>query len=179
MIATLNFRTKKDGTCCAQSYCARPEQIENYDLAMADKKRTWICHHKKEEFYTQLELVKLGIYYNVPPEDLVFVRDKKEHYSWPHKGRDERLTEEVRLKISKARKGQPSGWKGKHHSEESRKKMSEHYPRKVKVQCVETGRIFESIKAATIAMSLKGNLSIREALKNPKYTAAGYHWSKL
>ena len=35
------------------------------------------------------------------------------------------MTEETRHKISEAHKGKPSGHKGHHHSEESKKKMSE------------------------------------------------------
>lgn len=67
-------------------FCCTPELIENYDKAIADTTKTWICHHKLEEFYTHKELIEMGKYYNVAPEELVFVENKKEHYKWPHKG---------------------------------------------------------------------------------------------
>lgn len=163
MINKDNFRLKKDGTCRKQCYCAHPELIENYDLAIKDKKRIWICHHKKEEFYARQELIDLGIYYKVPPEDLVFVKDEKEHKSWPHKGND-------------LRKGKPHPWSHKPLSEETKRKMSKNRTDKIKVQCVETGQVFESLKAVTKFVGLKDNNSIRVALKNPKRTAGGYHW---
>lgn len=97
-------------------YCMTPELIENYDLAIADKENVWICHHRKEEFYTSKELIEMGMYYNVPPEDLVFCRNKKEHYKYPHKGFG--ISEETKKKISESSKG-------KKMSEEAKKKISE------------------------------------------------------
>ncbi len=151
MINKTKFQLKKDGEPNCICFCTKPELIENYDKAIADKERTWICHHKKEEFYTMQELKDLGMYYNVPPEDLVFVKDHKEHYSWPHKGYE---------KVSEANKGNS-------------------YRAKIKVQCVETGQIFESIKAARKFVELKGSDPVCQALKNPNATAAGYHWKKV
>lgn len=103
-----------------------PELIENYDLAIADKEKVWICHHRKEEFYTSKELVEMGMYYNVSPEDLVFCRNEKEHRKYPHKGdkntskgfRGKKHSEETKKNISEA-------LKGRKHSEETKKKMSE------------------------------------------------------
>lgn len=156
MISEFNFQLKKDGSPKKQCFCAKPELIENYDLAMVDKERTWYCHHKKEEFYTRQELKDLGMYYNVSPEDLVFVRDEKMHKSWPHKGDD-------------LRKGKPC-------SEETKRKLSESCPTKIKVQCVETGQVFDSTKAAAKFVGLKANNPIIVALKNPNRRAGGYHW---
>ena len=115
------------------SYCMTPELIENYDLAIADKEKTWICHHRKEEFYTSKELVELNMYFNVPPEDLVFCRNENEHHKYPHKGveivaechRGKKHSEETRKKMSDAKIGKPSPRKGKHLSEEHKKNISE------------------------------------------------------
>ena len=96
-----------------------PELIENYDLAIADKEKVWICHHRKEEFYTSKELIEMGMYYNVSPEDLVFCRNAKEHHKYPHKG--EKKSEEHKRKLSEARKGQKTGPR----SEETKDKISE------------------------------------------------------
>lgn len=64
--------------------------VENYKLAKEDKTKIWYLHHKKEEFYSAEELQELGMYYNVPPEDVVFVKrrgneDRTCHFWWPHK----------------------------------------------------------------------------------------------
>ena len=112
--------------CC---YCMTPELIENYDLAIADKEKVWICHHRKEEFYTSEELIEMGMYFNVPPEDLVFCRNKKEHYKYPHKGfenmaeakKGKKFSEEHKKNISESKKGLKTG----PHSEETKKKISE------------------------------------------------------
>lgn len=119
-----------DKWCC---YCMTPELIENYDLAIADKEKIWICHHRKEEFYTSKELIEMGMYFNVPPEDLVFCRSEKEHHKYPHKGdekvaechRGKKHSEETKIKISESHKGKPSPRKGKHLSEEHKKNISE------------------------------------------------------
>ena len=104
------------------SYCLTPELIENYDLAIADKENVWICHHRKEEFYTSKELFEMGMYFNVPPDDLVFCRNENEHRKYPHKGvechRGKKHSEETKKRLSEANKG-------KKHSEETKKKLSE------------------------------------------------------
>ena len=109
--------------CC---YCMTPELIENYDLAIADKQNIWICHHRKEEFYTSKELIELKMYFNVPPEDLVFCRNTKEHRKYPHKGdentidfhKGKKRSEETKKNISEALKGRSL-------SEDHKKKLSE------------------------------------------------------
>ena len=110
-----------------------PELIENYDLAIADKQNIWICHHRHEEFYTSKELIELNMYFNVPPEDLVFCRNEEEHHKYPHKGvekvaechRGKKRSEETKKNISESKKGKPSSRKGKHLSEEHKKNISE------------------------------------------------------
>lgn len=129
MISKKHFNSNNKWCC----YCMTPELIENYDLAIADKEKVWICHHRKEEFYTSKELIEMGMYYNVPPEDLVFCRSEKEHHKYPHKGiekvkechRGKKHSEETKIKISESHKGKPSPRKGKHLSEEHKKNISE------------------------------------------------------
>ena len=129
MISKKHFNPN-DKWCC---YCMTPELIENYDLAIADKEKVWICHHRKEEFYTSKELVEMGMYFNVSPEDLVFCRSEKEHHKYSHKGvekvaechRGKKHSEETKIKISESHKGKPSPRKGKHLSEEHKKNISE------------------------------------------------------
>ena len=59
-------------------YCCEDiSKIENYDKAIADKSQTWHCHHRLEvqgQFRnTPLLLKKLGLYYNVPAQHLIFL----------------------------------------------------------------------------------------------------------
>lgn len=64
-------------------YCTTPELIENYDKAIADETQTWTCHHRLESCFTVKFLKKMGLYYNQPPEALVFCK-KSEHYNYKH-----------------------------------------------------------------------------------------------
>ena len=95
-------------------------KIENYDLAIADKTQTWDCHHRNERFYSKKELKELGLYYDCPPCELIFLT-VEEHGKQYHKGRQQ--SKEQKLKISNALKGNKN--QKKKHSEESKKKMSE------------------------------------------------------
>lgn len=80
--------------------------IENYELAKKDLLETWHIHHRREdEGFSKQELINLGLYYKRPASELIFLRHK-EHMSLHMKGRI-------------------SPMKGKHHSEETRVKMSE------------------------------------------------------
>ena len=90
----------------ANAYCRDDiSLIENYDKAINDKTQTWDCHHRKESQYSVDELVDIGEYYNRPACELIFLT-KSEHMKLHHLGK-------------------PTWIKGKHHSAETRKKMSE------------------------------------------------------
>ena len=120
-------------------YCKDYENIENYEKAKADNFKGWNCHHRLQTWtsdgerravdITASELEALGMYYNRPASELIFLTIS-EHASlhtkgkqgyWkgktgPNKGR--KLSEEHKKKIGEAHNG-------KHHSEETKKKMSE------------------------------------------------------
>ena len=96
--------------------------IENYDKAIADKTQVWDCHHRRETIYSAKELIEIGEYYNRPACELIFLT-KSEHTRLHHLGKHH--SEETRKKISEAKKGENNYWFGKHHSAESCKKMSE------------------------------------------------------
>ena len=68
-----------------KKYCRDFTKIENYDKAIADTTKVWICHHRREEFFSHKELQERGEYFDVLPEDLIFVENKIEHYKLPHK----------------------------------------------------------------------------------------------
>ena len=95
-------------------FCKDYTKIENYEEAVNDKTRTWICHHILGEILTRQQLLEHDFYYDVPPCMLKFVT-KTEHNRLHKKGKHP--SEESRKKMSEAKKG-------KHPSEESRKKMS-------------------------------------------------------
>lgn len=112
------------------------------------------------------------------------------------------LSEEAKKKISKANKGRTSFWKGKHISEEAKKKISEKAKGRVsplkgkhlseetkkklslargtKIQCVETGIIYNSGKEAALSLGLystTGSYIIQMAKEGKIYY--GYHWKLI
>ena len=101
--------------------------IENYDKAIADKEQIWDCHHRKGTIVSRKELIKKNEYYNRPASELIFLTEY-EHKSLHHKGNKNWLgrhhSEETRRKMSEAQQGNKN-MLGKHHSEETRRKMSE------------------------------------------------------
>lgn len=62
------------------------ELIENYELAKVDNFKGWEVHHRLELHYdyslrfTRESLLKLNLYYNRPPEELIWMK-VKEHRS--------------------------------------------------------------------------------------------------
>ena len=92
----------------AKRFCKEDiSKIKNYDLAIADKTQTWDCHHMTETWWncTKKELIENECYYHRKACELIFLTHA-EH-------------------ISLHMKGKPSTMKGRTHSDESRKKMSE------------------------------------------------------
>ena len=178
MINVEKFRIKKNGEPYFNCYCRNPELIENYDEAIADTTQTWDCHHIKEEFYSQKELIERGEYFDVSPEDLIFLTPSEHHKidsfckrnSEAMKGK--KFSEEHKRKMSEAHKG-------KKYSEETKKKIGESLKNRKdlskKVLCVEIGKIFEStmdayrktgIYYSNISMACNGKLK----------SAGGFHW---
>ena len=106
-------------------YCSDIEKIENYEKAKADNFKGWNCHHRLETHnsdgerrlvdITRRELIALGMYYNRPAGELIFLTSR-EHTSLHHKGKF--ASEETKKKISE-------GSKGKKLSEETKRKIGE------------------------------------------------------
>ena len=90
------------------------------------------------------------------------------------------VSEETRKKISETRKKKqiPSSFKDHHHTEEAKKKIGQKNGRKV--QCLETGQIFNSGAEACRFLGLKSN-HISDHISNPnRYkTIGGYHWKYI
>ena len=168
MISERCFRLKKNGEPGYGCYCRHPELIENYEKAVSDTSKMWDVHHRKEEFYSYKELIERGEYYDVPPEDLIFLT-REEHCK----------IDSYCKRLGETRRGK----KGKKPSEETKRKLSEAHKGKLinrkdtskKVLCVETGEIFESIRDAERTTGIyHGNIS-KVCLGKHK-TAGSYHW---
>lgn len=89
-------------------------KIENYDKAVADTTQTWHLHHRDEvrilpsgmmSRRTKEELIENGRYYQCPANELIFLT-RSEHR---------------RLHME----GEKNSFYGQHHSETTRKKISE------------------------------------------------------
>lgn len=117
----------------AKKYCSEDiRKIENYEQAVNDKTQTWHCHHRLEiqgRFRNSISLLtKCGLYYHVPPWQLVFLTNGE--HTRLHKSGEKnpmfgkRHSEEARKKMSLNRIGISPWNKGKHHSEVTRKKLS-------------------------------------------------------
>ena len=108
--------------CKVQQYCRDDiSKIENYDKAIADITQTWDLHHRLEitldgEFaHTVEELKRLGMYWNRPYFELIFLTHS-EHCRLHME--DKALSDEHRQKMSEAKTGKP-------FTDEHRRKMSE------------------------------------------------------
>lgn len=106
MIEETHFRTTRKNC-----FCSNPKAIENYGFAISDEKHMWECHHRLETHFSdgtkrprnaQLstkELIALGMYYNRPAEELIFLT-KSEHRKLHAKNIGIPKTEEHKRKIS-------------------------------------------------------------------------------
>ena len=159
-----------------KQYCKDYENIENYQKAKADNFKGWHCHHRLETHNSDgerrdvnigyKELKALGLYYNRPAEELIFLTSR-EHNAFK-KGKH--LSEETKRKIGEANKGKQAGEKhpmyGKHHTEETKKKMRE--ARKGKY-------VGENSPFYDKHHSEEARNKIGEAQKGNKHTL-GMHW---
>ena len=64
----------------AKRYCSEDiDLIQNYQQAITDKTRTWDMHHRREcdangrTLFTQNQLKEMGLYFNRPASELMFV----------------------------------------------------------------------------------------------------------
>ena len=163
MINEQRFRLKKNGEPNCMCFCRHPELIENYDKAITDETQVWECHHRLESCFTQKFLIDMGLYYDVEPEALIF------------------LTKAEHSKIDSYCKRIGETHKGKKHSEETKKKISETLKGQKpvnckKVLCVETGVIYESTREAYKQTGIHYS-NISTVCHGKLKTTGGYHWS--
>ena len=92
--------------------CKSPEHIENYEKAVNDSTNVWICHHRLETHnsdgerrlvdITSAELKALDMYFNRPPEELIFMTSS-EHWEL-HSPYGKHRSEETKRKMSDTQK---------------------------------------------------------------------------
>lgn len=185
MISKKRFKLQKNGEPNCDCYCRHPELIENYDKAVADTTQVWDVHHRKEEFYSYKELIERGEYYDIQPEELIFLtpsehrkidsyckRQSEANKGKPSKRKGQKMSEETKKKMSDAQKG-------KKMSEEAKRKISEAMRNRKdlskEVICIETEEIFESTMDAQRKTGINGG-SISEVCNGKRKTAGGFHW---
>lgn len=157
MVCEQHFRIKRNGDPDYRCYCRHPELIANYDKAIEDTTQVWEVHHRLETHtsdderrlveLTREELIALGMYYNRPPEELIFLT-KAEHTKLHTIGK--KLSEEHKQKLSEAYKGK-------------------------KVICLEMGIVFGSTMDASRKTGINQS-SISQVCQGKRKTAGGYHW---
>lgn len=179
--------------------CEDISKIENYGLAISDKTKSWVCHHRLETHtsdgerrLTHLsveELKALDVYYNRPTTELIFLtraehtglhNHSKKGKPGPTKGKH--FSEESRKKMSEAKKGKPTWNKGKKMLEELIKKNSESHKGQIPwnkgktgVYSLETKRKLSEIKKGkSVSRETKRKMSeSHKGKNNPMY---GRHW---
>ena len=109
-------------------YCSDIENVENYEYAKKDNFKSWDCHHRLETHNSDgvrrlvdisaAELKALGMYYNRPAEELIFLTEI-EHRSL-HMN-----SENNPMRNADTRKKASESHKGKHHSSDTKRKIGE------------------------------------------------------
>lgn len=188
MISNRLFNLKKDGTPYSNCYCITPELIENYDKAIADTTQPWDCHHRLETHtsdgerrlvdISRAELIALGVYYDRPHEELIFLT-KSEHQYLHNVGKPSHIkgmhrSEETKRRISESNKGKHHiGYnKGKQFSEEWKLKLSESHK----------GKHLTEEQKQKISEKLKGRkkpIRSEEHRKKQSEAIKGKHWKLI
>ena len=149
-----------------KNLCKIFTKIENYDKAVADNTQTWDCHHRLETHnsdgerrlvdLSKEELIALGMYWDRPPEELIFLTSL-EHKRLHSVGKQ--LSSETKRKMSEA-------LKGKHHSEETKRKISR----------ARLGIHFSEETKRKISEVHKGKYASEETKKKISEAHKGKHW---
>ena len=144
-----------------ERYCKNYQSIENYEKAKKDNFKGWHCHHRLETHnsdgerrlvdITADELKALDMYWHRPASELIFLTTR-EHNILHKKGKHR--SEETRKKMSEAKKN---------ISEETKKKISD--ARKGKPKSAETRKKMSEAKKGK-KLSEETKKKMREAKKN-------------
>lgn len=149
-------------------YCKDFTKIENYSKALCDTHNVWVIHHKRENLYyksgrwierdvwlTKQQLIEMGQYYNVSPDELIFM-ERTEH-------RRLHMNHQNIMDLPGVREKQKNGCMGTRANSRM-------------VQCVETGQVYDSVAQAEKSLNGKQTGNIHNVLRGKHKTAFGYHW---
>jgi len=109
-----------------KNICRNYHLVENYMQARFDEENKWVLHHRREtdEMKSKQQLINEGRYFDVEPAELIFL-SQSEH----RRLHNENALPETRRKLSEAalisKQGENNPMFGKHHTEETKKKISE------------------------------------------------------
>ena len=166
-----------------EKFCKSPENIENYEKAKAGNFKGWDCHHRLETHNSDgkrrdvdisvEELISIGMYFDRPAYELIFL-PSSEHISLHKKGKTyfkgKHHTEEAKKKISEAQKGENNSMHGKSPWNKG-KKMSEEYCRKNSES--HKGKPSPN-KGKHLSAEIKKKIS--DTLKGKPNATKGRHW---
>jgi len=146
-----------------EKYCTDYKNIENYEEAVKSPLR-YDLHHRREisENKSIKQLIAENLYYNRPPEELIFL-EHSEHIRLHNLN----SSEETRHKMSE---NNCRYWKGKHLSKETRQKMSESNCRYWK------GKPISAETREKISIANKGKHPSEESRKKMSEAHSGKHW---
>lgn len=146
-------------------------KIENYDKAIADTTQTWHCHHrlethkykdrnrnewiKRDETVNREYLKLFGVYYDRPACEFIFLTPDEHRRIHTH-------SEESKRKTSASVSGEKNGFYGRHHTEETRARMSESAKKRPPVSDEVRKRMSERMKGNQY---LKGHKHTEETRK--------------
>ena len=125
-------------------YCKNYQDIENFEKAKVDDFIGWHCHHRLETHtpdgerrdvdISYRDLIALGMYYNRPAEELIFLTTR-EHNAFRKGKKGKPKSEETKKKMAESHKGKKlseehkkkigAAKKGKKLLEETRRKISD------------------------------------------------------
>lgn len=92
------------------TYCSEDlKLIENYDKAVSDPYQIWEMHHRLEDSYTRKELIKAGLYYNRPANELIFLT-RDDHNKLHKHALGMKHSEETKQLMSIHRKNHSTWW---------------------------------------------------------------------
>lgn len=162
----------------AKKYCSDDiSKIENYEKAIADNTQMWHCHHRLQiqgKFKNSTELLKkCGLYYSIPAWQLIFMTHR-EHISLHNLGKHH--TVETKLKMSEAQRG-------KQFSIETRQKLSEAHCgksaiwNKGKPKSVETRRKMSETNRGKHAWNKGKEFSVETRRKMSEAQRGKHYWN--
>ena len=142
--------------------------IENYDIAVNDKIRRWVVHHRRGTIYSREGLKEIGEYYNRPAIELIFMLEE-EHRRFHTIGNHH--SEKTKKKISESRIG-------KHLSDDTKKKISKSLSKPI-LQYTKDGEFIKEWIGAREAARFLGiyQSHISDCCKGKRKSAGGFVWS--